>query len=479
MPVAVIAGGSIAGLAAALALNGIGYRVHVVERGDEPPPRRAGEAAPDRPRPTAPQALHSHTLTSLGLRVLRERAPRVLAAARDAGAHLLDLTLAMPAGATDAAREPGDDELAALGCRRPTLERALHDTVRNLPGVTLHHRTTVAALELDAARRAVRAVRTTAGGRLPADIVVDATGRTAAHRAWLRDAGTPPPEDRSEPSGLRGHTRVYRLLSATAPGPLNRGNAAGDIWDHYAGVLHPGDGDTFSIALATLPGDHDLNALRTAAGFTAAARATPGLGPWLADGVSRPLSPVRAITAPPNTLRAAALAPRPPVTGLYPLGDAACTTNPLFGRGMSLALEHAFRLADLLAAHPRPGEHAAHDAALLTGTLFLPWYEHSAAADRARIARWRAAADGAAPPPEPPPAGPPGPAALAAAAATDGVVWRALTRTLMTLATPAQALGDDKILARIRQAPPPARRPQAPPRAELVRLVTEAAGARP
>lgn len=470
---AVVAGAGIAGLAGALALHGIGHRVLLLERGAEPPTGEVAEAAGRWARPTVPQGSHSHTLTSLGVKVLRERAPHVLDAALAAGARLLDLTEALPPGATDGGREPRDEELVALGCRRTALELVLYRAVAALPGVEIRHGSAVGALELDPADGRVRAVRTDGGERIPADVVIDATGRQAAARGWLRAAGVPVAEDRVSPSGLSGFTRFYRLTGGERPGPLNRGNAAGDIFDHYAGVLHPGDNGTFAVALATLPGDRALHGLLTPAGFTAAARATPGLAAWLADGASEPVSPVHAITSPPNALRGPATSAQRPVPGLFPLGDAACVTNPLFGRGMSLALAHAFRLADLLAAHPAVDTALSRAAARDAEALFLPWYEQSAAADRERIARWRAWVDGSPSPTSAPSAS----AALAAAARTDGVVWRGLTRMLMGLTTPAELLGDEKLLSRVRGAAPAPARPQAPAREELVRLVVAAEGA--
>ncbi|MFF8974799.1 NAD(P)/FAD-dependent oxidoreductase [Streptomyces sp. NPDC014995] len=471
MPTAVIAGGSVAGLAGALALSRIGLNVLVLERAPAPPDGPLDEAIARWERPTVPQAHHSHTLTSLGVRVLRERAPGLLAEARAAGAALLDLTDALPATAGDRTRRPGDEDLVALGCRRACLELLLHRTVQALPGVTVRHDTAVAALELDRRTPRVRAVVTTTGERIPADVVLDATGRRALSRTWLADAGVPLAPDRTSPSALTGYTRFYRLHSPARPGPLNRGNAAGDIFGHYAGVLHPGDHHTFSIALATLPGDPALHPLRTEAGFTAAARATPWLAPWLDDDAGTPISGVRAITSPPNTLRGTAGPGQRPVAGLFPVGDAACVTNPLFGRGMSLALDHVFRLADLLAEQPDITLAQRRSAALMTYDVFTPWYEQAAAADRQRIARWRAAVDGTAPPV---------PAddvseRVAAASRTDATVWRQVTRMLMSLTPPAESVTGEAFRTRVRLAPAPTDPPPAPPaRADLVHRVTAA-----
>ncbi|MFF4813772.1 FAD-dependent oxidoreductase [Kitasatospora sp. NPDC001309] len=480
MPTAVIVGGSVAGLASALALSGTGYRVLVLERAPGPPQWSTADPGSGWRRPTAPQGLQSHTLTSLGVRVLRERAPRLLADAGAAGATVLDLTRALPADAADSAPEPGDGDLVALGCRRSTLELLLHRTVSDTPDVTVRHDTTVTGLELHPGHRGVAAVVTGAGERVRADIVVDATGRRALSRRWLHDAGIPVTADRTSASGLVGHTRFYRLRGRALPGPLNRGHGVGDVYDHYAGVLHPGDDGTFSIALGSLPGDRVLQAgLRTRTGFTAAARATPGLAPWLEDGVSSPISPVRVISSPPNTLRGAAGPRQVPVPGLFQVGDAACITNPLFGRGMSLALDHAFRLADLLAEQPDVDAAQRLAVARMTHELFLPWYEQAAGADRLRSARWQAAVDGRPAVPVPPTGGLPSGAEIAAAARTDGTVWRGLTRMLMTLRTPAQLFADDKFLARVRQAAPAGPAPTPPPgRDELLRRVTATEGTR-
>ncbi|MFC7310303.1 FAD-dependent oxidoreductase [Streptomyces monticola] len=484
MATAVIVGGSVAGLASALALSGAGYRVLVLERAPEPPTGPAAQTAPLWERPTVPQTLQSHTLTSLGVRVLRERAPRVLAQALAAGARELDLTRALPAAATGREREPGDDDLVALGCRRPVLELVLHRHVSALPGVTFRHGTTVDALELDQDGRRVRAVVTRTGGRIPADVVVDATGRRALSRSWLRGCGIPLAEDLSGPSGLSGYSRCYRLKRPSAsgefPSALNRGHGVGDIWDHYAGVLHPGDNGTFSIALGTLPGDRALSGLRTEAGFTAAATATPGIGPWLDPQVSEPLSTVHTMTSPPNSLWGPASSRQYPVAGLFPVGDAACVTNPLFGRGLSLALAHAFRLADVLTERPRIDAAQRRAVARMTEELFLPWYTQSVASDRARIARWRSAVNGT-----PAWAGSASEGCLptieeiAAAAQRDGTVWRGLTRMLMTLSTPAELFSDAEFLARVRRTPPSAGdgRPRPPARAELVRQVIAAEAA--
>ncbi|MFJ9418675.1 NAD(P)/FAD-dependent oxidoreductase [Streptomyces sp. NPDC101227] len=468
-------------MSTALALAGAGYRVRVLERAAPPPEGPPGQVAAVRHRPTVPQASHSHTLTSLGVRVLRQRAPQVLEAALEAGATLLDLTACAPREHGGFLPEPDDAELAALAVRRAVLDLVLYRIVRAVPGVAISHGTTVRRLLTDHGGRRATGVVTGGGKRFPADVVVDATGRRAEARSWLAAAGVPVAADLTAPSGLRGFSRSYRLTGTCQPGALNRGNAAGGIWGHYAGVLHPGDNNTFAIALAVLPRDPAMTALSRPAGFTAAARATPHVAPWLAGGTAEPAGPVRSITCPPNVLRGVATRRQRPVAGLFSVGDAACVTNPLFGRGLSLALAHAFQVADMLGAAPRVDEELGARVAAATEDLFGPWYEQSAHDDAARIAAWSAAVHGeppAAPPAPPGPSGRPSLSEAAAAAAVDGHVWRGVTRMLMSLDTPGKIFDAPLFRAGVAaaQPPPPPAAARPPSRAALLDAVAAATG---
>ncbi|GAA3193597.1 MULTISPECIES: NAD(P)/FAD-dependent oxidoreductase [Streptomyces] len=466
MAAIVIAGGGTAGLALALALGGRGHRVRVLERGEAPPDGPAGKSAELWRRPEVPQAAHDHILNALGVRTLRRHAPEVLTALLDEGARLLDLAAAAPG-------EVDDADLATLFCRRSVLDLVLHRCASALPTVTISHGTAVTGLLLGA-DRATGAV-TDSGESLAADLVVDASGRRCASRTWLAAAGVPAGKDRTGASHLRAFGRFYRLREpgGSPPGPLNRGNAAGGIWGHYSAVAHPADNDVFALTLGTLPGDRATTALRDPAAFTAACRISPDLLPWVDESAVEPMGPVRVIGMPPNLLRAAS-----PLRGLLRAGDAACVTDPMFGRGLSLALTHAFRLADLIDRHPAPAE-LGRAAADLTDALLRPWYEQGVHDSWARAERWRAAA-GEPPASRRPPAPPVPPdlwAAAIAATATDPVIWRGVTRARTSLTTPARLLADERFRSRIRHVPAdPAPSPGASPptRAELLETLTAA-----
>ncbi|WP_344332200.1 NAD(P)/FAD-dependent oxidoreductase [Streptomyces globosus] len=470
MAAIVIAGGGTAGLATALALGRRGHRVRVLERGDAPPDGPAVESARRWRRPGVPQAVHDHILNALGVRMLRRHAPDVLAGLLAHGARLLDLTAAAPGGPAG----PGEEELVTLVARRSLLDVVLHRAAAAAPGVTVSHRTAAAGL-LTApggpSGQRVAGVVADTGERIPARLVVDATGRRSASRSWLAAAGLPVADDLSGPSRLHAYGRFYRLRrpGGPLPGPLNRGNAAGGIWGHYSAVLHPADNDVFAITLGALPGDRAMAALRGAGAFTAACRLSPYLAPWVEEDAAQPLGPVRATGMPPNVLRGTATDRQRPVGGLLQVGDAACTTDPMFGRGLSLALAHAFGLAELVDGRPEADDRLARDAAGLAAGLLRPWFDKGVHDSRLRVRQWReatgaAAEPGPAGPPEPP--APPVPAALwaaaTAAAAADRAVWRGLTRIQTRLATPAEVFADPAFLDRVRAADGARRGPAAP-----------------
>ncbi|MEW2625231.1 hypothetical protein [Streptomyces sp. NPDC048106] len=451
-----MAGGSIAGLATALALTQRGWRVRVLDRAAPAPEGPSRKAAEHWDRPLVPQSGHSQFLQSLGVQTLREHAPFLLDAAVEEGGQLLDMTAVAPPSAEPADQE-GDEHLVALGMRRPVLELLFLRAVRGRPDVTVSHGTTVQGLLLAADGRRATGVVTADGERIAADIVVDATGRAALSRAWLSASGVEVAPDETSPSHLRAYTRFFRLLDPGArPGPLNRGNAAGGVWDHYAAVVHPADGDVFAITLGVPTADRATTALRDSGAFLAACRLSPFVAPWVDPAAAEPFTRVQAIGMPANTVRGVITPRQRPVAGLFAVGDSAARTNPLYGRGVSLALRHAFTLAELL-DEGLPAEQSSERAMASAYDLYRPWYEQSVHDDDARDAMWRArlAGEETVPLPSVVPGGPPLPL-VANAAATDRTVWRGLVRGSMSLDRPADVFSDPRVLERIRTAPRPA-----------------------
>jgi 2-polyprenyl-6-methoxyphenol hydroxylase-like FAD-dependent oxidoreductase len=473
----IIVGGSVSGLATALALSQAGHDIQILERDETEPPETAEEAHTAWPRPTVPQAVHSHAFGSLGVGLLLSRAPEIYRALVDAGAAEISLGDRMPPTLDDRTPQPGDEELRMLACRRSTFELVLQREVLSRPGIQMNRGVTIRGLEITTSGPPrVTGVRTANGHVWQSDMIIDATGRRSAFAGWLGDCGMPVPESRVEDCGITYYTRFYRSLTPQPPGPLNRGFGAGWLWDSHTAVLFLGDNHTFSISIGVLPEDKEMKLLRVEDAFTAAVRTTPLLAPWVEPGVSEPISPVYAMGGLDNSLRGAGGAAHQPVPGLLGVGDSVCTTNPAYGRGVSLALAHAYQLADVLAAEPDVSPAQAAEAARVTEQLMLPWWTDAVFSDHGRAGMWRAVLRGMTPPA--PPDGVVTFGAAAAAAATDAFVWRRLVRVMMSLAQPSTLYGDEEVRLRVKKAlaAGPGHAMPGPNHDQLVEAVTAAAG---
>ncbi len=452
----VIVGGSIAGLAAALFCSARGLQVTVLEADPAAATdRRIDETLVRSPRRPTPQAAHSHAFLAKGHRLLTREAPEVIDALVSYGVEPVRLADRLPASLTDRTARPGDDELTVLLARRSLYEAVLRSVAAARPEVTIRDGIEMTDLLWadepgNGAPPRVVGVRT-ADGPLPADVVLDATGRRSRMPARLADHGVTLPETVSD-CGIAYYTRFYRLYLGERIGPLNRGYTAGSSFDRYSCLVFPADNDTFSVTFGILPEDRALRRLRHDQAFAAAAGAIP-----LVDGCTsraEPISGVRSMTAMKNRLRrlVAEDGPdgsgptRPVVTGLIPLADAAAISNPAHSRGCSLALAHCRHVADLLTAGLD-----AHDLALAADRSITeelaPWVEDSVRQDEARLSRWRP--DGGHRAPDQP-AGSVSNGEAWTAAHHDREVWSAFTRLQQLLATIPDVLEDPDIVARVR-----------------------------
>ena len=92
--------------------------------------------------------------------------------------------------------------------------------------------------------------------------------------------------------------------------------------------------------------ESEWRALRDPASFERVAALLPGVGPWLA--AAEPISDVLPMGQLRNTVRHTVDEEGPIVTGVVPIGDARCHTNPTFAFGASLSLAQAVLLADVV-----------------------------------------------------------------------------------------------------------------------------------
>ena len=434
----VVVGGGMAGLGAALACARDGHTVTILERDATPMPESPDDAF-SWERRGAPQVRHSHAFLARARNVLRDRAPDVLEDLFAAGASEIAFTADLPPTLTDRSPRPGDDDLVALACRRTTFEWVLRRAVLAQPGVDLRDGHAVAAL--DAAPGAPP--RVVGVDAMPADLVIDARGPRSTSDPWLQQIGASTVPEELHESGIVYFSRFYRLTADPHARPAANMAAVDLGYLKYAVFL--GDNETFSITYAVDTRDDELRrGLADVSTFEAAASTLVAAAPWRTDGVSEPITGVHVMAGLRNRYRPLVVDGEPIVHGLVTLGDASVCTNPLFGRGCSLALVHAFGLADALQAHGDDLDALARAFATFTDRELVPWFRTAVFQDEQ--ARMQAAGEDL--PPEDPRAfvqsifrdG------LLPALRTSPIVFRAFLRWFNLLSTPDALMGDPEIV---------------------------------
>jgi 2-polyprenyl-6-methoxyphenol hydroxylase-like FAD-dependent oxidoreductase len=461
-----VVGGGIAGLGTALACARGGHAVTILERDDTPMPPDA-DAAFHWKRTGAPQVQHSHAFLARLHNLLRDRAPDVLAALFDAGATEIPFTAALPETLTDHDPRPGDDELVAIACRRTTFEWVLRRLVLAEPGVQLLHGVAASSLDV-AARRGRTRVRVVGVDGTPADLVVDARGPRSSSDEWFAGIGAAPVAEVLHESGIVYFSRFYRVCDAGAAPPM-LGPIAADL-GYLKFAIFLGDNGTFSVTFA-VDRDDDVfrKGLARADAFERVALAVDAIAPWRADGFAEPITDVHVMAGLRNRYRplfvgASAADGDPIVDGFVAVGDASVCTNPLYGRGCSLAFVHAFGLADALREHGEDLDGFERAFAGFTERELVPWFRSAIVQDDHARAVASARAE---------PLSAEDPRAfmqevfregLLPALRTSPVVFRAFLRWFNLLATPNALMADPEVVAAVlaayddraqRVAPPP------------------------
>jgi 2-polyprenyl-6-methoxyphenol hydroxylase-like FAD-dependent oxidoreductase len=335
---AVVIGAGIAGLAAARALSETFAEVTVIERDLLP--------ADPRPRAGVPQGRHGHALAARGLRVLNDLFPGLSRELDAAGAPRIDFCGQAEHHWPNGTPAPITSQVLIQPVSRPLLETILRRRVVAIPRVTLMDGCAVTSLEADARR--VTGVRVTRRGdgtatALLADLVADAAGRSSRLPGWLETIGVPRPAATTVDAGVGYATRVYDIEPGAAPD-----------WRALFEIPHPPgvrrgcfalrvESDRLLVTLQGAAGDHppiDED------GFERFMKS-------LRSDIAAVVAPLRPASGVYRYARSAALRRLYHRSGHWPdgliaVGDAACTFNPLYAQGMTVAALEAQALGDLL-----------------------------------------------------------------------------------------------------------------------------------
>ena len=329
----VVAGGGVAGLAAALGLARAEHEVVVLERDLVD----AGGSPFEVERRGIPHYFQPHAFLSRGRRLLSEWGPDVLAALMDAGADPQDVALKLRGP-----REPGDEDLVYLWVRRPVIEWALRRAAAAEPAVEIRAGVQVTGLltSEDGAPRAV-GVAVDDGDSVHGDVVVDALGRYRCPPGWPRAMGEP------TDSGAIYYCRYFELAEGVEHLDAPILNPRGDLG--YMGFnTFRGDNRTFAVIVLAPAADRELRALRHEPAWRAACAAITPLDVMTSDDYARPITDVMPMGGLMNVDRTG----DPGVSGIVAVGDAFCHTDPAFAYGLSFSLAHAQALAEATSEAP-------------------------------------------------------------------------------------------------------------------------------
>ena len=395
-----IAGAGICGLCVSLALAQQGHSVTVFERDETLPDGSGDYAFYHWQRRGAAQFRHPHAFLGLMCNLLQDHYPDLLEELYQAGARRIDLVdMLRPELLPGYQPQAGDEKLWILMCRRAIVETVLRRYVQRLANVTILSDTTVLGLISEKSADGtlvMHGLEYGQGGQqntFAADIVIDASGRGSRFPRWFKALDVDVEETRDD-AEIVYFTRHYRLNPGCEEPPRHGAEpAAGDLAYLKYGVF-PGDDGNFAVILCLPLAETELrHAVRFGEGFDAIARSIPGVTPWLEPAHMSPTTEPFGMAGIQAVWRHYVSAGRPLALNFFAVGDAAIRTNPLYGRGCSIGMQHAHILAAVIAGSDDPVQRAT-EFAVRTEEQIRPIYKSSLDEDRAGIKRAVAAYEG-------------------------------------------------------------------------------------
>lgn len=359
----VVLGASLAGAfaAAAAAADPVpGRTVTVLERDELP--------ATPRPRSGVPQGRQPHVFLYRGLLAVEELLPGFRADLHAAGA--VEIDTGDLAWTSELGWQPtGRPQYAVLSATRPLFEHVVRRRVAQLPGVEIRDGVRVEGVRRGDGARPDDGTAADPDGRgadggdgspawwvdladgtsVPADLVVDATGRSSRLPVWLAAAGVAPARVTEVDAHVGYSSRVYALDpgSVVAPGVVVQHSPT----DPRGGIALPVEGGRWLVG-GVGAGQRPPRDAESLAEYLSGLRDRA-----LADihGAGRPEGDV-AVHRQTGNRRHHYEDVRDWPAGLLVTGDALCAFNPVYGQGVTVAACEAVVLRDALRRGLRRGD---------------------------------------------------------------------------------------------------------------------------
>ncbi|MFI5894029.1 FAD-binding monooxygenase [Actinoplanes sp. NPDC051513] len=318
-----------------------------------------------------PHGQHVHGMLPGGLRIIEGLLPGFTAQVTSAGGLTGDILADVRWYLNGLPLRRTATGLTALSASRPLLEGTIRERVRALPNVKILDGYDVTGLcasdDRDRITGATVADRDGGGSRVvPADLVVDVTGRGSRTPRWLAELGyDAPPADRvaidlaytscllTTPDELFGDDLI--VVSPRFPGQLR------------SSVMQRLEGGRVLITLAGVQGERPPVTHDELPAY-AQTLATPDTYDVLR--AAKPLGEPMTFRFPAYVRYRYDHLRRFPA-GLLVAGDATCGFNPVYGQGMSVAAMNAAALGDELSHGGEPDPYRYFGA--VAQSLEAPW----------------------------------------------------------------------------------------------------------